>query len=138
MPIRGSQPADSKLIYEPQLLAAANVHFLDGRRKIDESRDLTVLVPLTNEATPVEWDEVLNTELLPDDLESAQEEGGIFRSLPAPANKVKNYKKWHKAFVTWVYRNHTLDIWKSPGLKITSDSGESERDFRLPRSTTQS
>lgn len=131
VPIRGSQPADSKLIYEPQLLAAANIHFLDGRRKIDEARDLTVLVPLTNDATPVEWDEVLNTDLLPDDLESTQEDGGIFGKLPAPANQVKNYKKWQKDFVTWVYRNHTLDIWKSPAFKMTSDSGESERHFRL-------
>ena len=131
VPIRGSQPKGSSLIYEPRLLASANVHFLDGRRKIDESQDLTVLVPLTNNATPVEWDEVTNTDLLPDDLESSQEEGGSFAKLPAPANQAKNYKKWRKDFVTWVYRNHTLDIWKSPALKITSDSGESERDFRL-------
>ncbi len=131
VPIRGSQPADSNLIYEPRLLAAANVHFLDGRRKIDESRDLTILVPLTNDATPVEWDEALKTDLLPDDLESTQEDGGVFGELPAPANQVKNYKKWHKNFVTWVYRNNTLDRWKSPAFKITSDSGESERDFRL-------
>ena len=51
--------------------------------------------------------------------------------LPAPASQVKNYKKWHKDFVTWVYRNHTLEIWKSSAFKITSDSGESERDFRI-------
>jgi hypothetical protein len=131
VPIRGSQPTDSSLIYEPRLLASANVHFLDGRRKIDESRELTVLVPLTNDATPVEWDEVTNTDLLPDDLESTQEEGGTFGELPAPASQAKNYKKWHKDFVKWVYRNHTLEIWKSPALKITSNSGESERDFRL-------
>ena len=131
LPIRGSQPEHSTLIYEPRLLASADVHFLDGRRKIDESRDLTVLVPLTNNATPVEWDDVTNTDLLPDDLESGQEEGGIFGELSAPASQAKNYKKWHKDFVTWVYRNHTLEIWKSPALKITSDSGESERDFRL-------
>ena len=131
VPIRGSQPADSTLVYEPQLLAAANVHFLDGRRKIDESRDLTVLVPLTNDATPVEWDGVMNTDLLPDDLENAQEDGGFFGELPAPANQVKNYKKWQKDFVTWVYRNQTFDIWKCKALKLTSDAGESEKDFRL-------
>ena len=131
VPIRGKQPEESRLIYEPRLLAAANVHFLDGRRKIDESRELTVLVPITNDPTPVEWAEVTNTDLLPDDLESTQEDGGVFEELPAPANKVKNYKKWQKNFVSWVYRNHTLDIWKNPALKITSESGESEREFRL-------
>ncbi len=131
VPIRGSQPEDSNLIYEPRLLASANVHFLDGRRKIDESREFTVLVPLSDDATPVEWDDVTNTDLLPDDLEHTQEEGGVFGELLAPAHQVKNYKKWQKDFVTWVYRNHTLDIWKSPAMKITSESGESEREFRL-------
>ena len=131
VPIRGSQPADSNLIYEPRLLGSASIHFRDGRRKIDESRELTVLVPFTNDATPVEWDEVTNTNLVPDDLESTQEQGGSFGELPAPANQVKNYKKWQKDFVTWIYRNHTLDILKCPALKIISDSGESERDFRL-------
>ena len=90
-----------------------------------------MLVPLTTAATPVEWDEVTLTDLIPDDLESTQEEGGTFGELPSPASQVKNYKKWHKDFVTWVYRNHTLEIWKSPLLKLTSSPGESERDFRL-------
>jgi uncharacterized protein DUF87 len=131
VPIRGSQPEDSSLMYEPRLLASANVHFLDGRRKIDEARELTILVPLTDDATPVEWDEAILTNLVPDDLESTPEEGGTFGALPPPANQAKNYKKWHKDYVTWVYRNHRLEIWKSPSLKITSDSGETEREFRL-------
>ena len=92
---------------------------------------MTVLVPLSNDATPVEWDEVTPTHLVPDDLETSQEEEGIFGELPTPASQVKNYKKWQKKFVTWVYRNHTLEIWKSPSLKLTSNPGESERDFRL-------
>ena len=131
LPIRGSRPTDSNVIYEPRLLASAEVHFLDGRRKIDESRDLTVLVPITNDATPVDWDDATNTDLFPDDLERTQEEGGIFGELPTPANQVKHYKKWQKDCITWIYRNQTLQIWKNPALKVTSQSGESERDFRL-------
>ncbi len=131
IPVRGSQPTDSTLIYEPRLLASANVHFLDVRKKIDESRDLTVLAPLKNDVTPVEWDELAITDLAPDDLEFLSEEEGTFGELPAPASQAKNYKKWQKDFVTWVYRNYTLEIWKNLAMKITSNPGESERDFRL-------
>lgn len=131
VPIRGSQPTNSNLVYEPRLLASASIHFLDGRRKIDESRDLTILVPLTDEATPVEWDDVTIAVLSPGDLDVTPEEGGIFEALPTPANRAKNYKKWRKDFITWVYRNQTLEIWKSPALKVTSNSDEPERDFRL-------
>jgi len=131
VPVRALQPEDSSLVYEPRLVASANVHFLDGQKKIDESRDLMVLVPLADDAAPVGWDEVTITDLVPDDLESSPEEGGTFAELPAPASQAKNYKKWEKDFVTWVYQNHTLGIWSNPALKITAAPGESERDFRL-------
>ncbi len=131
VPVRISQPANSNLIYEPRLVASANVHFLDGRKKIDESRDLTVFAPLADDTDPVDWDDVTTTDLVPNDLESTAEKNGTFAELPAPASQAKNYKKWEKDFVTWVYRNHTLEIWSNPALKITSAPGESERDFRL-------
>ena len=131
LPIRSSQPESTSLRYEPRLIASANVHFSDGRRKIDESLNLTVLVPFTHEATPVEWDDLVHADLLPDDLESHQEDGAAFAELPAPGHQVKHYKKWQKDFVTWVYRNQRLNIWKNPALKVTSQSDESERDFRL-------
>ncbi len=131
VPIRGSQHKDSNLIYEPHLLAAATVHFIDGRRRIDESPNLTVLVPFSHDATPVEWDEVTQADFLPDDLETNPEEERPFGELPSSARQAKNYKKWQKDFVTWIYRNQTLEIWKNPAFKITSNSGESERDFRL-------
>jgi len=131
VPLRRSQPSDSTLVYEPRLFASAGVHFLDGRKKIDETRDLTVLVPLADDAAPVDWDNVAITDLVPDDLQSSPDEGGTFAELPAPASQAKNYKKWEKDFVTWVYQNHTLEIWSNPALKITSAPGESERDFRL-------
>ncbi len=131
VPLRGSQPSDSTLVYEPRLVASAGVHFLDGRKKIDESRDLTVLVPISDDAIPIEWDDVVIADLAPDDLEATAETGGTFGELPAPASQAKNYKKWQKDFETWVYQNHTFEIWKSPAFKITSNPGESERDFRL-------
>jgi hypothetical protein len=131
VPLRVAPPSDSTLVYEPRLVASAGVHFLDGRKKIDESRDIAVLVPLSHDATPVEWDDVTIADLVPDDLETKPEEGATFGELPAPASQAKNYKKWEKDFVTWTYQNHTLEIWSSPALKITSTSGESERDFRL-------
>ena len=109
--IYGSSPNIFRFIHESNS-DWASIHFLDGRRKIDESRDLTILVPLTDEVTPVEWDDVTIAVLSPGDLDVTPEEGGIFEELPAPANRAKNYKKWRKDFITWVYRNQKLEIWK--------------------------
>jgi hypothetical protein len=131
IPLRMTPPPDSTLLYVPCLVASSGVHFLYGRKKIVESRDITVLVPLSDDATPVEWDDATIADLVPDDLESSSKKNGTFGEVPAPASQAKNYKKWEKDFVTWTYQNHTLEIWSSPALKITSTSGESERDFRL-------
>ena len=131
VPIRGSQPENSTLVYEPRFLASAAVHFLDGRRKIDETRRLSLLAPLSDDATPVDWDNPLLCDLLPDDLEKQPEEKAIFVTLPASAHQAKHYKTWEKDFIKWVYRNHTLELQKSPTFKATSHAGEDERDFRL-------
>jgi hypothetical protein len=44
---------------------------------------------------------------------------------------VKNYEKWAKDFTAWIFRHHTLTLYKSPALGQTSKPGEVERDFRI-------
>jgi hypothetical protein len=105
--------------------------WLHGRRKIDETRGLLLLAPISDDATPVDWDDPLLCDLLPDDLEKQPEEDATFETLPASAHQAKHYKTWNKDFIKWVYRNHTLELYKSPTFKATSHAGEDERDFRL-------
>lgn len=131
LPIRGSQPEGTTLVYEPMLFCAASVHFIDGRRKIDESRELSLLASISDDPTPVDWEEPTFCTLPPDDLETQPEEGGTFETPPTAANQAKHYKSWHKDFINWVYRHYTLELWKSPTFKVTSQAGESERDFGL-------
>ena len=131
IPIRRPQPEGATLVYEPMLFCAASVHFIDGRSKIDESRELSLLVSISDDPTPVDWEEPIFCTLPPDDLETQPEEGGTFDTPPTAANQGKHYKSWHKDFINWVYRHYTLELWKSPTFKVTSQAGESERDFRL-------
>ncbi|MEI9811295.1 MAG: hypothetical protein WDO18_00855 [Acidobacteriota bacterium] len=65
------------------------------------------------------------------DLEKAAEEGLAFAALPAIAAKPKSYDAWNKTFATWLFRNQSLDIFRSPGLKQTSKPGETEGEFRV-------
>ena len=131
LPLRGGRPPGTRVVYEPRLFGSATVHFLDTKKKIDETRELSVLVPITNGAVSLDWDQVVTSDIPAEDLDSYPVESATFVDLPAPANQSKNYKEWEKTFADWVYRNHTLDIWKSPTLDTTSQAGESERDFRV-------
>ena len=112
------------------IVGAASVRFTDTKAKIDETRPLTVVTPLTDDPIPVNWEQAepagfdvgqLTTELPP---------GASFNELPGAASKTKNYAEWTKAFVTWVSTAESLDIYRSPSLKRVSSAGESEGDFR--------
>ncbi len=131
VPTRSSQPNDTTLTYEPRLLASASIHYIQAKTKIDVLRDVTGLVPITDGPIPVDWDEVEDTEIASDDLEKQPEADAIYIPVPTSASNVKKYKKWEKDFKNWVYRNQTLELWKSPTLKMVSEPGESEREFRI-------
>jgi hypothetical protein len=131
LPVRGVRPQEARVVYEARLFGSATVHFRDTKKKIDETRDLSILVPITNSAVPLDWNQVTFSDISADDLDAHPRESSTFADLPAAANQSKNYQAWEKHFADWVYRNHTLEIWKSPSLQTISQTGESERDFRV-------
>jgi hypothetical protein len=129
IPVRASQPAGAMLVYQPAILGAAQVRFSD--KKIDTTRDLTLLAPLSDGVVAVEWENSAAVELAIEDLEKSPEEGAQFSELPGPASKAKSYGKWEKDMAAWLYRSQKVELFRSPSLEQTSNPGESERDFRV-------
>ena len=128
---RSSQPEDASLIYHPRVLGSASVHYVQAKTKVDVLRELTGLVPITDDPIPVDWDEIEETEIVLDDLEKEPEDDVRYFPVASAAGNIKHYKKWEKDFKNWIYRNKTLELWKSPPLKVSSEPDESERDFRI-------
>jgi hypothetical protein len=131
VPIRGTTPEGAELIYAPTLLGASQVHFADGKTGVEATHDVTLLVPMSEGALTVNWDQAKPAELTPADLEQAPQEGATFLAPPAAAGKVKTYDLWSREFGSWLYRTQKLELFKSPSTGQLSNPGESERDFRL-------
>ena len=131
IPIRGTQPGGSLLIYQPMLLGGAQVRFSDSKAGIDVTEDITVLVPITDGAVPVDWDHAAEVALALSDLEQVPTERAQFANLPVAAGKAKSYEAWNKDFSGWLFRNQKVDLFRSPSTKEVSKQGESERDFRV-------
>ncbi len=131
VPLRGSQPAGSELVYAPMVLGSAKVRFSDAKNGVDTTQDVTVLVPMTDGAVTVDWDQATAAYLAIADLEQRPEARAHFLPLPASAGKAKNYADWNKDFVGWLFRTQTVDLLKSPTTKEVSKPGETERDFRV-------
>ncbi|MEO7652243.1 MAG: type IV secretory system conjugative DNA transfer family protein, partial [Bryobacteraceae bacterium] len=129
LPVRG---AAAQVVYRPALIGAAQVHFIDAATGADTQRDVTYLTPIAADAVAVNWDEGTEAlDLTPEDLESEPAEGAQFAELPPASAKSKNYAAWSKAFAAWLFRMEKLELFHCPELGAFSNTGESERDFRV-------
>lgn len=131
VPLRGTSTSKPSAMYRPMLLAAAQVGFVDAKKRIDTTHELTWLVPFTDGPIPIDWDQAEATDLAMSDVESKPEASVLFSDLPAAAGKASNYEKWQKDFISWLYRTQKLDVFRSPSTELLSNPGESERDFRV-------
>ena len=131
IPIRGSQPSGSALIYQPMLLGASQVRVSDNKSGVDVTQDVTVLAPVSDGAVAVNWDRAAESGIALADLESSPLDGAQFGSVPSAASKAKSYEAWNKDFAGWLFRTQKVDLLKSPSTKENSKPGESERDFRV-------
>jgi hypothetical protein len=131
IPVRGSQPSGSTLIYQPMLLGTSQVRVFDSKAGVDVTQDVTVLAPISDGAVAVDWDHAVEAAVALGDLESSPMEGAQFGSVPGAASKAKNYEVWNKDLSGWLFRTRKVDLLKSPSTKEISKPGESERDFRV-------
>ena len=131
VPVRGMCPTGEMLIYQPQLLGAAAVRFVNKAAEVDYPRELVLLTDIDDGAVAVDWQNSTEAAFGLDEVEKEPAENALFGSLPAEATKTRSYTAWSRNLVTWLYGSQTLELLKSPSLKETSQPEESERDFRV-------
>ncbi|MDQ6733303.1 MAG: ATP-binding protein [Nitrospirota bacterium] len=131
IPLRSASPRDTMLIYQPMLLGAADIGFIDAKARIDVTQQHTWLIPMTDAPMPVDWDDAVQTDIPLSELEQSPESSAVFSALPPAAGRAKSYETASKDFSNWLYRTQKLDMLKSPSLKQLSKPGEPERDFRV-------
>jgi len=131
VPVRGSKPDGSDLVYAPMLLGSSQIRFFDSKSGIDSIQDVAVMATITDSPIAVDWDRATMVDLAMADLEQNPEEGAQFLVLPASAGKAKSYADWNKDFVSWLFRTQKVELFRSPSIKEVSKPGESERDFRV-------
>jgi hypothetical protein len=131
VPARGAAPAGTTLLYQPMLFGSAQVRVADTKSKVDVSRDLAFLTPITTEAVPMSWEQASPVAFTAADLTPTPESAGGFAELPAPAGRKKSYDGWSKDFASWLLQSQRIELLRSPSLKVVSRPEESERDFRV-------
>ncbi|HYW32042.1 MAG TPA: DUF87 domain-containing protein [Gemmatimonas sp.] len=117
--------------YEPAVLAVADLSFTSVKYGLAEQRRVALLGTIDDGAISLDWDSAKRVDLDPTMLERAPREGATFGELPRAGSSAKSYAAWGKAFQKWVLTNEQVELLQSTECKLTSESGESERDFRI-------
>jgi hypothetical protein len=117
--------------YAPMLLGTARISYSDSKLGLDETRDVTVVTPITDAAVAVNWDQAEPADFQVNDLSKTAPAGASFAALPAAAAKPKNYATWQKDFAQWAAQTQSIELFKSSRARLLSHPDESERDFRI-------
>ncbi len=128
VPVRGGA---GDLVYKPALLGAAAVHFVDDKIEGTFGKPVSVFLPVRDVVGSMDWAAAEALSIPVDDLEREPDPAASFAPLPSSASQADSYKSWNKEFAAWLYRNEVLELKKSAELKLISQPGESEGDFRV-------
>jgi hypothetical protein len=124
VPARGS---GGGLVYRAAVLAEAEVYFADGKRGLSATRPVSRVVPL---AAPVDWSAGEEPGFAAEDLETEPATGATFAETGTGALG-RSADAWGRDFAAWIYRENSVDLWKSPSAGVVSKPGESEAEFRV-------
>ena len=121
-----------KLVYRPGLYATGRLHYVAARQDVDTWTEFTKYTELKGTKVPPNpWEKAGPFGDDVPQFEDAPDEDAGYARLPPAATNTKTYTAWKKALVSALYQNERLPMWKCTALKLVSDGGESEGDFRV-------
>ncbi|MHB1007251.1 MAG: ATP-binding protein [Chloroflexota bacterium] len=134
LPARGAS-GKGGLTYDPMIIGTAEVRFVDTRLDVDESRNVSLLVPFGEGANPVAWDQAEAVDYSSADLEPKAAGNATYGDLPGIATRARNYTVWSKDLAGWLQRSEKLELLRSARTGLISKPGEGEREFRIRMQT---
>ena len=124
--------------YYPMVFGAARITYSSARYHIEDEEDLLLAVEVSDGPVPLDWDE---GEPLAVNLSALRKKGSgpaTYAECAPPLLAAKNYSKWSTALKSWIRKNKTITLYRSPRYKVYSTAGESEGDFRIRLQTLAS
>ncbi len=126
-----NQSENQPSVYHPYIIGAAQVRFTNAKTRIDQTKDVVFVTPVTDDPIPVNWDSSQQTNINISDLQKTPLDSVLYAGLPTAALKAKNYTMWQTDFANWLFKTQKLELLRSENLNTSSMIGETDRDFRI-------
>jgi hypothetical protein len=122
-----ARPGTGSVSYRPRLAASVRLHYVDSKSALDAWRDLALVAPFADDGAP-SWAEAVEAR----DLAGSSEPlpAARFAEPPAAALRQKSYADWEKSLAAHLYQHGTAQLLRCAELKLVSEPGEAEGDFR--------
>ncbi len=110
-----------------RIATTVRLHYVQARAGLDAWRSMALVAPLDDDGTPL-WAEAREAA----DLAGGSDplDGAAFAEPAAAALRARSYADAQKSLKAHVYQHGTIEVLWSADLKLTSNPGESEGDFR--------
>lgn len=115
-------------LYRPALYGLARVRFADRAAELDLWQEVKCLALLDEATAEQPWEQArLVDRELP--LERGAPTDGEFAALPVAAARAASYPRWSKELVDFLYRRHTLRLYRCPAVKLVGRGDEGRGEF---------
>ena len=125
-----AKPGSGDLVYRPRIAATAELHYADKPAGVDRWTRSAWLAPLADDNGAPDWSEAAAVPNLEAVTAQAPLDGATYAEVPATALAARSYGEWSKALAAHLYQNAAAELLAAKTLKLTSEPGESEGDFR--------
>ncbi|QDU79494.1 AAA-like domain protein [Polystyrenella longa] len=123
--------AGERIVYRPALLGRGRLHFKKATCKVDTWEDRSKLAALRNDIPHDIWEDASSLPVEGVEIRERAEPEVTFSPLPAELLRIESYKGWEKDLKTSLYQSEEMTLFKSTELKVYSQPGETEGDFRI-------
>lgn len=119
-----------EVTFQPWLAGRAKVRFFNQARGIDQINDISLRLALDDSFSGFDWSRAVANPAKPEETVDVVPTAARFRMLPASFGQLKNLREAEKSMSDHLYHSMALSLWRVPVLKLESQPGESEAQFR--------
>jgi len=114
--------------FYPYVYANAKVRFYNQRKGIDIEDEYDYKLELYEGMSTVDWEEAI--EERPENLALKYKSGSKFAKLPDIVANASSLKEFERKLKDYLYHSKKIELYRCKKLKMESEVGESESDFR--------
>ena len=117
------------ILYQPVLMAQANISFSNRRYNLDHDVWQTAVVPEPDRRGVVRWQDYESEPIDPRTLDRTPVPDARFHMLETPLDDAKALSTLKKDFADWIYRGLEVKVKANDTLKIYGGPNVPEREF---------